>query len=122
MPTYAFKCTLCAGELEHFMSVREYSDNPPSFFHCGNRMERKLTPTHLAVVSERSYQDLRASDGTDISTRAKHRAYMKAKNLTTIDDFKDTWAKQANERNARAAGDDVSRRHDIADAIGKLGG
>jgi len=45
------------------------------------------TKPHNRVIGDSHYDGLRATDGTDISTRAKHRAYMKAHNLTTIDDF-----------------------------------
>lgn len=43
----------------------------------------------------------RATDGTPIDTRAKHRAYMKANGLTVADDFKGEWA-QAGEARRRA--------------------
>ena len=42
--------------------------------------------------NDRSYDNLRATDGTPIDSRAKHRAYMKARGLTTMDDFKGEWA------------------------------
>jgi len=122
MPTYTYRCVLCDDQLDHVMSMREYTDHPPSFFHCGNRMERVLAPVHLATVSERSYTDLRASDGTDISTRAKHREYMRRNNLTTVDDFRSTWKNQAVAREQLVNGADPQRVHDIARAIEKLGG
>lgn len=53
-----------------------------------------------ALWGDRSYDGLQATDGTDISTRTKHREYMKANGLATIDDFKDTWA-QAQQRRER---------------------
>lgn len=51
-----------------------------------------------ALWGDRSYDGLRAPDGTDISTRTKHREYMKAKGLTTTDDYKETWAKAKESR------------------------
>jgi hypothetical protein len=45
-----------------------------------------------ALWGDSGYRDLRATDGADISTRSKHRAYMQARGLTTIDDFKETTA------------------------------
>lgn len=54
-----------------------------------------------ALWGDRSYDGLRAPDGTDISSRSKHRDYMKATGLTTADDFKDTWA-QAKVQRERA--------------------
>jgi hypothetical protein len=47
---------------------------------------------------------------------------MKANNLTTIDDFKETWAKRAQARQEAMAGEDPERAQDIANAIHKLGG
>lgn len=51
-----------------------------------------------ALWGDRSYDGMRATDGTDISTRSKQREYMKANNLTTADDFKETWAKAKESR------------------------
>jgi len=57
-----------------------------------------------ALAGDRHYDGLRAPDGTDISSRTKHREYMKANNLTVMDDFKGTWAKAQKEREAYRAG------------------
>ena len=62
----------------------------------------------------------RATDGTDIGSRAKRRAYMKANNLADTDDFKETWARKAREREAIARGEDSTRREAIARALHKL--
>jgi hypothetical protein len=46
-------------------------------------------------------------DGTDISTRAKRREYMKANGLVDADDYRGEWAKKAEQRKAfRASGED----------------
>lgn len=46
-------------------------------------------------------------DGTDISTRAKRREYMKANGLVDADDYRGEWAKAREARQAfRATGDD----------------
>jgi hypothetical protein len=55
-----------------------------------------------ALISERHYDGMRATDGTDISTRAKHREYMRRNNLTTIDDFKQEWADAPRKRELEA--------------------
>jgi len=56
----------------------------------------ELIPAHLyqppskpglQIMTDSHYDGLRATNGTDISTRAKHRQYMKDNGLTTIDDF-----------------------------------
>jgi hypothetical protein len=64
------------------------------------------------LYNDRGYDGLVAPDGTDISSRSKHQAYMKANNLTTIDDFKDTWAKAEKAR-------DAYRLHGIGGAVTK---
>lgn len=51
-----------------------------------------------ALAGDRHYDGMRAPDGTDISTRTKHRQYMKDRGLTTADDFKGEWARAAKER------------------------
>lgn len=51
-----------------------------------------------ALWGDSSYDGLRATDGTDISSRTKHREYMKANNLTTVDDFQQSWAKAKESR------------------------
>lgn len=127
MPTYAFKCQRCGAQMDAVMGIREYMAAPPAFFCCAQVMERffEVVPAlalHNAVASERHYDGLRAPDGSPIDTRAKHRAYMKANNVTTIDDFAGTWRKAAEERKARLAGEDPQRARDIAEAVAKLGG
>jgi hypothetical protein len=94
---------------------------------CAQPIERAITvapglAVHNALASERHYEGLRATDGTPIDSRAKHRAYMKANGLTTSDDFAGQWARQKQERDARLAGADSSRASDLAAAITRLGG
>lgn len=125
MPTYTYACLACGERLDHISSISEYIRNRPTLVHCGKPMERffEVAPGMAlgnALAGDRHYDGMRAPDGADISSRSKHRAYMKAKNVTTIDDFKDTWAKAATERAARIAGTDSSRATDIAAAVAKL--
>lgn len=127
MPTYSFKCQKCAAEYSSVMSIRDYCAAPPVFVCCGQAAERffEVVPGLAlgnALAGDRHYDGLRATDGTDISSRAKHRQYMKAKGLTTADDFTETWKKAAAERAARMAGEDKTRAADVAAAMTKLGG
>jgi hypothetical protein len=59
----------------------------------------------------------RATDGTDIGSRMKRREYMRTHGLADADDFKNTWAKAAREREASMQGRDATRREDIARAL-----
>src|SRR5574343_368420 len=64
------------------------------------------------------YMDgVRATDGTDIGSRAKRRAYMKAHGLADADDFKGVWEKAAKERDAIRRGEDSTRREAIVRAL-----
>ena len=45
-----------------------------------------------------TYDGVRATDGTDISSKRKRREWMKENNLADTDDFKGTWAKAEQER------------------------
>jgi hypothetical protein len=73
------------------------------------------------LYGDRGYDGMQASDGADISTRSKHREYMKQNGLTTMDDFKETWAKSAEKRADYYTGKrGTVTRHDIAQAIHDL--
>jgi hypothetical protein len=69
---------------------------------------------------DRHYDGLRATDGADISTRKRHREYMKRTGLTTADDFKQTWANAAKEREQYYQQGGTIRRQDVLQAIHKL--
>lgn len=73
-----------------------------------------------ALWGDRSYEGMVAPDGTDISSRTKHREYMKAKGLTTMDDFKDSWAKAKESRERYMTEGGSFKRADIERAIHHL--
>jgi hypothetical protein len=73
-----------------------------------------------ALWGDRHYDGLKATDGSDISTRSKHREYMKVNGLAMADDFQTTWAKAQEQREAyHQRGGSFSRR-DIERAISQL--
>lgn len=49
------------------------------------------------------YGNLTATDGTDLSSRRKHREYMAHHGLAMADDFKGSWARAAAERETERA-------------------
>ena len=73
-----------------------------------------------ALWGDSSYANLRATDGTDISTRTKHREYMRANNLTTADDFTDSWAKAREQRERLYTSGGTFSKRDIERAIHQL--
>ena len=72
-----------------------------------------------SLAGDRHYENMQATDGTDISSRSKHRAYMKANGLTTADDFSKTWSRSAEDRTKfrAATHQDVSVKQDIISTI-----
>jgi hypothetical protein len=73
-----------------------------------------------ALWGDRGYQGLQSPDGTDISSRSKHRAYLKASGLATTDDFRGSWDKAQERRDHyRQNGGSVSS-NDVRRAIERL--
>ena len=71
---------------------------------------------------DRSYDGLQTTDGVDIDTRTKHREYMRANGLTTMDDFKGAWEQAEVRRTAyRTSGEGGAvTKEDVARAIDQL--
>lgn len=71
------------------------------------------------VVMDRHYENVCATDGTDIGSRRRHSEYMRRNNLAMADDFKGTWEKATRERESYYQGkhDREARRDTIARAL-----
>jgi hypothetical protein len=82
------------------MTRRRYIQDPKTLelVEITKSHQPQLRVDSGALWGDSSYAGMRATDGTDISTRTKQREYMKANNLTTVDDFKQTWAKAKEQR------------------------
>lgn len=117
MAIYTWLCK-CGAVAETAQSIGSYSDiksrQIPS--HCELPMERMLTVNGRnsalanALAGDRYYDGLRAPDGSDISSRTKHREYMKRNGLTVADDYKGEWARAEKERRDRFGGNIQSNR------------
>lgn len=60
------------------------------------------------------YGNLQATDGTDISTKRRHREYMKANGLSMASDFTEYWREAEKKRAAIQSGDaDTKERREI---------
>jgi len=57
------------------------------------------------ILSGRFYENVAATDGSDIGSRKRHREYMKRHNVTLSSDFTQQWAKQGEQRERMRAGD-----------------
>lgn len=74
-----------------------------------------------ALWSDRHYDGLTTTDGVDISSRTKHREYMKQHGLATYDDFTQTFDRARKERDAYMSGERGSvNRADIERSIHRL--
>ena len=61
------------------------------------------------------YEGVRATDGTDLSSRRKHSEYMRRNGLALASDFKNTWEQAAKERASNF--DQKARREAVARAV-----
>jgi len=113
MPTYAYRCPVCEHVEDVVQSISSYCAEPrvPTCVeHPEVIMQRSFSVNHEfsglanALAGDRHYDGMRASDGTDISTRTKHREYMKRTGLTTASDYTETWKTQEKQRQAVLSG------------------
>lgn len=113
---------------------RLYGDKPPQRGRwvwdeeLGNLVDaRDYRPhekaIHANIMVDRFYEGAFIHDGEkirDIGSRRKHREFMREKGLTTVDDFKDTWARNEKaryERRTQLRTPSKTRREAIAKAL-----
>lgn len=85
--------------------------------------DRASTQSYDGLLwNDRHYQGMQATDGTPIDSRTKHREYMKRHNLTTMDDFSETFKREQKRRDEyRTSGKGGAvTRDDIGRAIHEL--
>lgn len=77
----------------------------------------------VRTVDSSFYSDnpFKAHDGTIVNSKKKHRDYMRRHNLTTMDDFTNTWKDAEKQREKFYTGDSdhKERREDIERAFEK---
>lgn len=75
------------------------------------------------VMTDGYYDGQQAPDGSDVSTRTKHREYMKRTGMVTFDDYAQTFQKEQARRDAYHSGEKgtVSRK-DIERTIAQMTG
>lgn len=126
MPTYDYKCPSCGHEESVVQSISEYTVRPRRPFCMEHgQMERKLSVSPFSggvfnpLAGDRHYEGLRATDGTDIGSRTKHREYMRRNELSTADDWKTTWAsaKVRREEFLQAKHEDKGLREEITKQV-----
>jgi hypothetical protein len=94
------------GKVEAFEVGSDYSDAPRSTGDLGKF----------------DYNNLRMTDGADVSSRSKYMSYLKATGYAPLHEFKETNAKAAKEREAKANGtaDRAERRETIGRTLHAL--
>lgn len=71
-----------------------------------------------ALWGDRHYDGQRTQEGVDISTRTKHREYMRRNGLAHADDYRETWRKaEAQRADFMTRGTDPTRRSDVERAL-----
>ena len=104
------------------MGKRTYRQDPETLELIEITESQVREPNRLkgdaSLWNDRSYTDLRAPDGTDISSRSKQRAYLKQNGLADYSDFAGEFARKRKERDAFHSGNTGSiKRDDINQAI-----
>jgi len=76
-------------------------------------------PRSTGDLGKFQYDNMRATDGADISSRTKYKDYLKATGLTPTSDFKNEWAQAAKKREEvfKGTNDKKQRREAIERAI-----
>lgn len=103
------------------MTRRRYRYDPESGEMIEVTAEQRQADVRLSGLwGDRHYDGLRTTDGVDISSRKKHREYMKRTGLTTADDFKSSWDKAKRDREHYMKNGGSVRKADIVEAIRQL--
>lgn len=122
MPTYLYTCHSCDCNIERICSIKQYSEDPVAKCpECNKKATRIIEPP--MIMRDASWGNLFTPDGVDISSRNKHRDYMKKHNLVPADDFKETWAKAREERDKHftdGSDDKKARREAVAKATHQI--
>ena len=83
-------------------------------------LERTPPQPRVHLLTDRDFDNLRATDGADISSRTKYERYVKRNNLTNMSDFKETWEKAEAKREAFFKGGADETRHATVEKVKKL--
>lgn len=101
------------------MTRRRYIQDPDTLELIEVTQDYRQTPMNhdAALWNDRGYDGMRATDGTDISSRSKHREYMKRNGLTTVDDYNGSWDRAKKERENYFTRGGSFRKQDIERAM-----
>lgn len=81
----------------------------------GDYVQPDMAGPEYHILGDKNYEGIRSPiDGADLTTRTKHREYMRRNDLAITDDFKSQWSRQAQDR---VAGKDSTRKQDVINAV-----
>ena len=111
---------------EKYLDFWGYTPGTPEAEEAWEAKVKMMTNPRRAgysIIGTHHYDNLQAPDGTDISSRTKHREYKARTGLVDFDDYKGTFEKAQKERDAYHSGEKgtVSRK-DIEKSIAQLTG
>lgn len=78
MPLYPCKCNECGHYDEVILPVSRYKELP---FHCGEQMQRVITPLYV-IEDMKPYKS--PLDGSMITTRTQHREHIKRHGVVEV--------------------------------------
>ena len=100
------------------MTIRRFIQMPDGELVEVDRDHVAVQRASNRYVGDSHYDGLRSTDGENISTRTKHREYMKRHGLATVDDFKSDFIKKGELRQRfLTEGYDPTRRPAIERAV-----
>ena len=84
------------------------------------KTERRGQSLDSSLWGDRHYENVRGPNGEDLSSRAKHRAFLRSTGLATTDDFKSSWAKAQEARDHYRQNGGSVKASDVRQAIERL--
>lgn len=89
------------GERKRVRGRFVWDDQRKEMVEVGSEWQPSDRPGPVRKSEEEIYGKVTATDGTDLSTKRRHREYMQANGLTMADDYKgESWSKAKAEREA----------------------
>jgi putative FmdB family regulatory protein len=114
MPTYLYHCDHCNKEFDRFCSITEYTKDPIAK-HCGKKARRIIQGT--MIMSNKSWGDAVATDGTDISSRTKQKEYMAKNDLVPYEPGMFDASIKKREEHYKTGGDHQARKETIKEVV-----
>ena len=114
MPTYLYHCDHCNTHFDRYCSIAEYSKDPVAK-HC-NKKARRVIQAPMIAPSE-AWSNVVATDGTDISSKSKQKAYMAKNDLVPYEPGMFDANIKKREEHYKTGGDHQARKEVIKEIV-----